>query len=287
MRCFVKPLLLRRGSHEKKDSGSTALLGDSARKDADNVQVRNSTVLVTGAGRRLGRAIAVSLAEAGADLILHVHSSATADLVTQIQNLGRRVDVVAMDLAVPQAGEQLAREALQRVGPIDILVNSAAVFFPTPLAQLTAEEWRTMLRVNLIAGMTLAVTLGREMVTQGHGKIIQLGDWSGQRPVRQFLPYCVAKGGLHAATVALAKAFAPQVQVNELVLGPVLPPAEYESPALQVLSAQTPLQRIGQPEDVVRMVRFLIEQGDFITGASYTVDGGWLAQAPGGMTTSL
>jgi len=77
------------------------------------------------------------------------------------------------------------------------------------------------------------------------------------------------------------------VQVNELVLGPVLPPAEYESPALQVLSAQTPLQRIGQPEDVVRMVRFLIEQGDFITGASYTVDGGWLAQAPGGMTTSL
>jgi NAD(P)-dependent dehydrogenase (short-subunit alcohol dehydrogenase family) len=192
-----------------------------------------------------------------------------------------------MDLSVPQAGEKLAHAALQRVRRIDILVNSAAVFFPTPLSQLTAEEWRKMLRVNLIAGMTLAVTLGREMVTHGRGKIIQLGDWSGQRPVRQFLPYCVAKGGLHLATVALAKAFAPHVQVNELVLGPVLPPTEYESPALRALSAQTPLQRIGQPEDVVRMVRFLIEQGDFITGASYAVDGGWLAQAPGGMTTSL
>jgi len=251
------------------------------------VQVRNSTALVTGAGRRLGRAIAVALAEAGVDVILHVHSSATAELVAQIQKLGRRVEVVVMDLSIPQAGERLAREALQRMGRIDILVNSAAVFSLTPLSQITAEEWRRVLQVNLITGMALAVTLGREMVTHGRGKIIQLGDWSGQRPVRQFLPYCVAKGGLHLSTVALAKAFAPYVQVNELVLGPVLPPTEYDGQTVQELCARTPLQRLGQPEDVVRMVRFLIEQGDFITGASYTVDGGWLAQAPGGMATSL
>ena len=252
-----------------------------------DVQLRNSTVLVTGAGRRLGRAIALSLAEAGANLILHVHSSSTAELVDQIKNLGRSVEVVTMDLSVPQAGERLARDALHRAGRIDVLVNSAAVFFSTPLSTLTAEEWRRVVRVNLTAGMTLAVIVGREMHTHGSGKIIHLGDWSGQRPVRQFLPYCVAKGGLHLATAALAKALAPQVQVNEIVLGPVLPPAEYAEQALATLCEQTPLQRLGQPEDVVRLVRFLIEKGDFITGASYAVDGGWRAQAPGGMVTSL
>lgn len=251
------------------------------------MQVRNATALVTGAGRRLGRAIAVALAEAGADVILHVHSAVTEEVVAQIRSLGRRVEVVKMDLSVPHAGEQLAREALRHAGRIDIVVNSAAVFFPTPLSQLTVEQWRTVMRVNLSAAMALAMTLGREMVTQGRGKIIQLGDWSGQRPVRQFLPYCVAKGGLHAATVALAKALAPSVQVNEIVLGPVLPPHDYDAQARQELRERTPLQRIGHPEDVVRVVRFLIEHGDFITGASYAVDGGWLAQAPGGMATSL
>ena len=129
--------------------------------------------------------------------------------------------------------------------------------------------------------------LGQEMKKRGRGKIIQLGDWSGQRPVRNYLPYCVAKGGLHMATVALAKALAPQVQVNEVVLGPILPPADYSAQALQALSEATPLQRLGEPGDVLRAVRFLIEAGDFVTGASYVVDGGWLAQPPRGMSTSL
>jgi pteridine reductase len=229
----------------------------------------------------------VALAEAGADILLHVHSAATEEVIAEIAKLGRHVDVIKMDLSLPQAGEQLAREALQRVGCIDIFVNSAAVFFATPLSQLTVEEWRAVLQVNLSAGMTLAVTLGREMIKREQGKIIQLGDWGGQRPVRHFLPYCVAKGGLHLATAALAKAFAPHVQVNEVVLGPVLPPADYGARALQTLQEHTPLRRLGQPEDVVRLVRFLIQQGDFITGASYTVDGGWLAQSPGGMATTL
>ena len=141
--------------------------------------------------------------------------------------------------------------------------------------------------VNLAAPLMLAVRLGRIMKARGRGKIIQLGDWSGQRPVRNYLPYCVAKGGLHTSTAALAKAFAPHVQVNEVVLGPVLPPVDYDASALQAISDATPLQRLGQPLDVVRTVRFLLEEGDFVTGASYVVDGGWLAQSPGGMATSL
>lgn len=219
--------------------------------------------------------------------MLHVHSSAPAGLVEEIEQVGGRASVIRADFAVPGEAERLAQEARQRVGVIDVLVNSAAVFFPTPLLTLGVEEWRKVLRVNMTAPLTLATILGREMQKRGKGKVIQLGDWSGQRPVRNYLPYCVAKGGLHMSTVALAKALAPHVQVNEVVLGPVLPPSEYEASALDAIVRATPLARLGTPGDVVRTVRFLIETGNFVTGASYIVDGGWLAQAPGGMATSL
>jgi pteridine reductase len=221
------------------------------------------------------------------NLILHVHSSSAQDLVEEIRQRGGRADVIRADLSLPGAAEQLAQEALRRAGTIEVLVNSAAVFFASPIRTVSVEEWRLVAQVNLIAPLTLAVQLGRLMHAQKRGKIIQLGDWSGQRPVRNYLPYCVAKGGLHMSTAALAKAWAPHVQVNELVLGPVLPPDDYEAHTLQGLIDATPLQRLGTPVDVLRMLRFLLEEGDFVTGASYVVDGGWLAQPPGGMTTSL
>jgi pteridine reductase len=251
------------------------------------MKLQGVTALVTGAGKRLGRAIALALAEGGADLVLHVHSSTTTDLVAEIQAMGRRVRVITADLSAPGAAQRLSQDALHDTGTIDVLVNSAAVFYPTPLFTLSVEEWRKVIHVNMTTPLILGMVLGREMKKRGKGKIIQLGDWSGQRPVRSYLPYCVAKGGLHMSTMALARALAPQVQVNEVVLGPVLPPADYEAGALQALSAATPLQRLGEPADVLRTVRFLIEAGDFVTGASYVVDGGWLVHPPGEMSTSL
>jgi len=251
------------------------------------MELRGATILVTGAGRRLGRAIALSLAGGGAHLVLHVHSSTAEDLVADIKKMGGRASVIKADLAVPGEAARLAQEVLRQVGAMDVLVNSAAVFFPAPVLTLGADEWRKVMRVNMTAPLILAMTLGREMKRRGKGKIIQLGDWGGQRPVRNYLPYCVAKGGLHVSTVALAKALAPHVQVNEVVLGPVLPPSDYDAVALAALIGATPLARLGKSDDVLRAVRFLIEGGDFVTGASYVVDGGWLAQAPGGRTTSL
>jgi NAD(P)-dependent dehydrogenase (short-subunit alcohol dehydrogenase family) len=201
--------------------------------------------------------------------------------------VGGSASIIKADFAVPGEAERLARAALQHVGAVDVLVNSAAVFFPTPIFALGVDEWRAVMRVNMLAPLALATVLGREMKKRRQGKIIQLGDWGGQRPVRSYLPYCVAKGGLHVSTAALAKALAPHVQVNEVVLGPVLPPSDYDAPALEALIEATPLGHLGKPDDVVRAVRFLIEDGDFVTGASYVVDGGWLAQAPGGRSTSL
>ena len=125
------------------------------------------------------------------------------------------------------------------------------------------------------------------MMKHGAGKIIQLGDWSGARPVRGYLPYCVSKGGIHAVTQALAKAFAPHVQVNAVAPGPVLPPEHYDDGRMRTLVEQTPLKRLGCEQDVARAVRFLVESGDFVTGSTYTVDGGWLAKVATGSETSL
>lgn len=251
------------------------------------MNLRGKVVLITGAARRLGRVVALTLAEAGADLVLHMHSSSAEDLVSQVKDLGRRAVVVRADLAHPKEAARVAEEALAWAENIDVLVNNAAVFFPSPLTSLSVENWRSVLSVNLTAPFVLAMTLGRTMQGCGGGKIIQLGDWSGQKPVPGYLSYCVSKGGLHMLTLALAKALAPHVQVNEVVLGPMLPPAHYAAQDISTIVRRTPLLRLGNATDVARAIRFLVEDGDFVTGAAYTVDGGWLARAPFGIRTSL
>jgi pteridine reductase len=124
------------------------------------------------------------------------------------------------------------------------------------------------------------------MRARGYGKIVQLGDWSGSRPIPGYLPYCVSKGGLHALTQVLAKALAPQVQVNEVAAGPVLPPDHYDAARRRALVRCTPLGRLGEAADVARAVRFLAGAGGFVTGATYLVDGGWLVSTPDGTGTS-
>jgi len=251
------------------------------------VELHGKVALVTGAGRRLGRAIALALAEGGADLILHVHSSSGEEVAREVAALGRQAMVIRADLSRLTEAYLLSQEALRRAGRVDVLVNNAAVFMPTPLPALTADSWRTILGTNLTAPAVLSLCLGRVMRARGSGSIIQLGDWSGVRPVPGYLPYCVAKGGLHALTQALAKALAPHVRVNEVAAGPVLPPDQYGAALRRTLVRRTPLGRLGEAADVARAVRFLSRAGGFVTGATYLVDGGWLARAPDGTGTSL
>jgi len=250
-------------------------------------KLSGKVVLVTGAARRLGRTIALTLAAEGADIALHVHTSSGEDLTREIAALGRRVWIVRADLSRPEEAFRLSQTVPALVGPVDILVNNAAVFFPTPFPTLTVPLWRTVLHTNLTAPFVLSLLLGRTMQKRGMGKIIQLGDWSGLRPVAGYLPYCVSKKGLLALTQVLAKAFAPQVQVNAVAPGPVLPPDHYTTVAQRALLARTPLRRLGQVADVARAVRFLVTTGDFVTGSVYLVDGGCLVSEPEGAGTSL
>jgi NAD(P)-dependent dehydrogenase (short-subunit alcohol dehydrogenase family) len=251
------------------------------------VDLHGRVALVTGAGRRLGRACALSLAEGGADLLLHVHTSSGEEVAREVRALGRQATILSADLSQVTAASRLSREALAVAGRVDILVNNAAVFIPTPLRRLTVQSWQEILRTNLTAPFVLALLLGRTMQAQGAGKIVQLGDGSGSRPLPGYLPYCVSKGGLHALTQVLAKALAPQVQVNSVAPGPVLPPEDYDASARCALGENTPLGRLGEAGDVARAVRFLVEAGEFVNGAAYVVDGGWLARPASGTATSL
>jgi len=232
--------------------------------------------LVTGAGRRVGRAIALALAGRGANVLIHYNSSevearAVAD---EVRALGCQADVLQAELGDTRAVEQLAVSALERAGMIDVLVNSASNYLRTPFATLDAAAWDRSLDVNLKAPYLLAVVLGRRMQERQHGCIVNIADWAAQRPYRDYLPYCVSKAGLVGLTKALARELAPHVRVNAVAPGPVMLPEDMTAEETARVVRATPLGRIGRAEDVAACVAFLAADAAFTTGAVFHVDGG-------------
>ncbi len=164
---------------------------------------------------------------------------------------------------------------LDAFGRLDILVNSASIFAPTPLAEITEHDWDANLVTNLKAPFFLSKFAAAAMRTQRAGKIINLGDWAGIRPYKDYLPYSVSKSGLIGLTKALAKELAPEVQVNCIALGMVIPPENYSKEEVERLVNRTLTKKIGTAEDVARAVRFLCET-DYATGTVLTLEGGRL-----------
>ena len=242
------------------------------------MELRGRWGLVTGAARRIGRSIALALAERGLNVIVHYHTSADAAAATvrDIEALGVRALALAADLGRGDDVIRLAREAEARSGGVDVLVNNASNYLRAPFDELTEAVWDASLDVNLKAPFLLAWHLGRAMRARGRGRIVNLADWAGERPYADYLPYCVSKAGVICLTRALAKALAPAVQVNAVAPGPVLPPEDLTPNEREAIVRATPLRRFGTPEDVARCVRFLVEEADFTTGAVYLVDGGRL-----------
>ena len=234
------------------------------------------TVLVTGAARRLGRAIAEDLASRGARLAVHYRSSAAEaeEVIAGIRARGGFAEGFAADLADPAAAERLAAAVVERLGPVDVLVNNASVFYRTPVETLGAAEWDAVLTVNLRAPYLLAVTLGRAMRARGAGKIVNLADIAADRPHPGYLPYNVSKAGIVALTRSLARELAPEVQVNCVAPGPVLQAIDANPETTAAVLKRTPLGRLGSAADVAAAVRFLLEASDFVTGTTVVVDGG-------------
>jgi pteridine reductase len=242
------------------------------------MELRNKVALVTGAARKVGRTIAIRLAQHGAAVAIHYNRSrADAEMVaSEIRQLGSRAEIFGAEFKSVREVEELASGVLSTFGRIDVLVNNASVFYRRPLEELTEYDWDLNLNTNLKAPFFLARCAGLAMRRQGAGKIINIADWAAIRPYNDYLPYVVSKSGLVGLTRALAKALAPEVQVNCVALGPVMPWEEYDAAELDRIAAETLVKRLGSPEDAAAAVLFFCQGTDFATGSTLLVDGGRL-----------
>jgi len=242
------------------------------------MDLQGQTVLVTGGAKRVGRAIVLEVAKAGANVVVHCRSSHAEAVTTceMARSFGVRAVVVVGDLGDAAEVRRVGEEALATFGKLDALVNSASIFLHTPIEMLSTEQWDRTMSVNLKGPFLLALRLGRAMQAGSGGAIVNIADWAAIRPYREYLPYCVSKAGVVSMTIGLAKALAPKVRVNCVAPGPVMPPESYTDEERNELVQRTPLKRLGSPQDVARMVRFLIAEAEFSTGGVYLVDGGRL-----------
>ncbi len=239
------------------------------------MELSGRIALVTGAARRVGRAIATALARRGARVAVHYHGAAEAarELVAELRASGATADAFGADLRDGAALRGLAADVEARLGPVDVLVNNASIFRRTPIDRLGAAEWEEHLAVNLTAPYLLSLHFGRAMRARGGGKIVNLGDARASPPIREYLPYSVSKAALVALTEGLARELAPAVHVNCIAPGPILPPHGASPVDEARILARTPLARFGGPDAVAAAVLYLVES-DFVTGTTLVVDGG-------------
>ena len=242
------------------------------------MQAKGKIALVTGAARRVGKTIALSLADRGAHVVITYNTSEAEAQATLRDIEIRGVQGMALKGNITRSGDvdTIVQQVIERFGRIDILVNNASNYYRTPFATLTEAQWDDLVGTNLKGTFLVSKRVGDEMLKAGAGKIINLADWAGFRPYKDYIPYCVAKAGVIALTTALAKTLAPQIQVNAVAPGPVLLPKDFSESLREAIVQATPLKRIGTPDDVAQTVVFLVEGSDFITGAIIPVDGGRL-----------
>lgn len=230
--------------------------------------------VVTGGAVRLGRAISLGLAEAGYDVGVNYLTSDAAATETErkITELGRKAVLLPGDVSNADDVAQMASEIESRFGRLDLLVNSASVFFRTPLLDIESEEWDQVMAVNL-KGPHLMVRACAELLRHSEGSVVNLADHMGMRPWVRYAHHSVSKAGVMHLTRIMANALAPEVRVNAVAPGLVLPPEDFSAEALDAEVQSTALGRSGEPADIVRTVLFLADS-PFITGEIVVVDGG-------------
>ena len=241
------------------------------------MRLEGTGALVTGAGRRIGQAIAIGLARAGCDVAVHFHGSAKGaeETARAIRGVGRRAELLRADLTDAAAARGLGEQAARLLKRLDVVINSAAIMVRQPVEDVTPESWDATLDLNLRA-MFFVSQGAIPHLRRAKGKIVNLADVAGLEPWPAYVPHCVSKAGVVMLTKALARALAPDIAVNAVAPGPVLLPDEWDAATRERILATTPLGRLGEPADVVAAVRFLLADTDFVTGTVLVVDGGRL-----------
>ncbi len=240
--------------------------------------LKGRVALVTGGALRVGRTIALTLAQHRAHVVISYRTSRQAALATvaKLRRYHIRAEAFCADVSNASEVQSLMRQIERRFGRLDILVNNAAVFTRTPFNTLTERDWDAHLNSNLKGPFLCALFASQLMRKHRHGKIINLVDWAGERPYRNYLPYCVSKAGVIGLTKALAKELAPSIQVIAIAPGPILPPPEMSAAERRRVIRRVPLKRWGSPQDIANAILFAIEGTDFMTGTTIYVDGGQL-----------
>lgn len=216
------------------------------------MQLKEKNVLVTGAARRGGKAIALELAKRGANVVIHYYRSADAakELTQRIKKMGRRAWSFRADLRKVREIDRLVSRIRSDCGPVDILVNNAADFYRTPFSKISEKDWDDFFDTNLKGPFFLSQIIGQQMKKKGGGVIMNVADWAGLHLYRHYLPYSLSKAGLIAATKGLARALGPKVQVYALAP-----------------------RRLKSFMELASAVMKILQGRGIQSGATYTVDG--------------
>jgi NAD(P)-dependent dehydrogenase (short-subunit alcohol dehydrogenase family) len=239
------------------------------------MDIHDRVAIVTGGARRVGKAIALGLARAGADVLIHYNTSAgpAEETVGEIEALGRRAAAGSVDLGNPTDVGRLVTMATEALGTPSILVNSASGFAADTIADATLEGWRKTHDVTLTSPVFLTQAFAAALPPDQEGAVVNITDVRTMSPYLKHFSYVIAKGGIDTFTRAAARALGPQIRVNAVALGVVLPPPGEDDQYLLKLASRLPLKRVGGTEPVVDAVIHLVGN-DFITGEIVRLDGG-------------
>jgi len=252
------------------------------------LNLQDHTVVITGGAVRVGRAIALACARAGANVAITYHHSrnealATVEDLKQVgkdlkpagQTKSRKFAAFQADVSKADDVARLADEVLGTFSRVTALVNNAAIFRRTPFAGMTEADFDEHIAANLKGPYLMSKRFGDVFVEQGQGAIVNIADIHGLRPLKNYIPYCVSKAGVVMLTEALAKALAPAVRVNCICPGTILTPSETQGENDDAVSlvGKIPMGRLGEPQEIAEAVVFLIGGPGFISGAILPVDG--------------
>lgn len=239
--------------------------------------LRGKSALVTGGARRLGRGIALALAEAGADVAITWRTSEAeaAQTVNDLSALGVRAAALECDVRCEASIRHAVEQTLGAFGRLDLLINNAAIFLSSPFEKMAVEEWDAVFETNT-RGPFLFAREALKHLRATRGRIVNMGSLGGLHPWPTHAHYCSSKAALHMLTKTMARAFAPEVSVNCVAPGSIVvgEPVGDDVERAAAFAARTPMQRNGIPDDVAQAVLFFAAGPSFVTGQILAVDGG-------------
>ena len=239
----------------------------------------DKVVLITGGAKRVGAAVSRHLHLKGARVMLHHRASVAEARVLQGELNARRAGSVALiqaDLLNGASLPDLVRTTVKQFGGLDVLINNASSFFPTVLGEITEKAWDDLIGTNLKAPLFLSQAAAPEL-RKRHGCIVNIVDIHAELPMKNYVVYTIAKGGLLALTKSLARELGPEVRVNGVAPGTIVWPEDdtwSDDVSRQRIIGQTALKRIGDPDDIAQAVEFLVGAAPYVTGQVIAVDGG-------------